>query len=164
MIAIALACNPDLLIADEPTTALDVTLQAQILDLLRELKGSSSAILLITHDLGVVAEVCDEVAVMYAGEIVERATVEALFDKPEHPYTDVGQMGSDAAHRPARPSGLHDRGRAARRETSYPSWLSLPCALSAVTNACEAAPPPFVAVGTGHWSRCIRAPLESLVT
>src|SRR2546421_7793295 len=80
MIAMALACDPKLLIADEPTTALDVTLQAQILDLMRELKAASgAAIILITHDLGVVAEVCDEVAVMYAGEIVERAAVSELF-------------------------------------------------------------------------------------
>ena len=94
MIAMALACDPMLLIADEPTTALDVTLQAQILDLMRELKGASgAAIILITHDLGVVAEVCDEVAVMYAGEIVERATVDELFDSPQHPYT-VGLLGS----------------------------------------------------------------------
>ena len=76
MIAMALACDPELLIADEPTTALDVTIQAQILDLMRELKRTSgTAIILITHDLGVVAEICDEVAVMYAGEIVERAPV-----------------------------------------------------------------------------------------
>ena len=83
MIAMALACDPRLLIADEPTTALDVTLQAQILDLMRELKAASgAAIILITHDLGVVAEVCDEVAVMYAGEIVERAAVDELFAQP----------------------------------------------------------------------------------
>ena len=94
MIAIALACDPQLLIADEPTTALDVTLQAQILDLMRELKAASgAAIILITHDLGVVAEVCDEVAVMYAGEIVERAGVDELFASPQHPYT-VGLLGS----------------------------------------------------------------------
>ena len=94
MIAMALACDPRLLIADEPTTALDVTLQAQILDLMRELKAASgAAIILITHDLGVVAEVCDEVAVMYAGEIVERAPVDELFAKPQHPYT-VGLLGS----------------------------------------------------------------------
>jgi len=94
MIAMALACDPKLLIADEPTTALDVTLQAQILDLMRELKAESgAAIILITHDLGVVAEVCDEVAVMYAGEIVERATVDDLFAAPQHPYT-VGLLGS----------------------------------------------------------------------
>src|SRR6186997_904249 len=94
MIAIALACDPELLIADEPTTALDVTIQAQILDLMRELKRTSeAAIILITHDLGVVAEVCDEVAVMYAGEIVERAPADALFEAPEHPYT-VGLLAS----------------------------------------------------------------------
>src|SRR6202007_2566437 len=79
MIAIALACDPELLIADEPTTALDVTIQAQILDLMRDLKAESgAAIILITHDLGVVAEVCDEVAVMYAGQIVERAPVDVF--------------------------------------------------------------------------------------
>src|SRR5713101_4594469 len=94
MIAMALACDPKLLIADEPTTALDVTIQAQILDLMRELKAASrAAIVLITHDLGIVAEICDEVAVMYAGEVVERAGVEALFERPEHPYT-VGLLGS----------------------------------------------------------------------
>src|ERR1700751_2156535 len=94
LIAMALACDPRLLIADEPTTALDVTLQAQILDLMRELMAASgAAIILITHDLGVVAEVCGEVAVMYAGEIVERATVDELFANPQHPYT-VGLLGS----------------------------------------------------------------------
>ena len=88
MIAIALSCNPDLLIADEPTTALDVTIQAQILDLIDKLKKDiDSSILLITHNLGVVARVCDKVAVMYAGNIVEYATVEQIFNKPCHPYT-----------------------------------------------------------------------------
>ena len=88
MIAMALACEPELLIADEPTTALDVTIQAQILDLLRSLQRERGmAILLITHDLGVVAENADVVAVMYASRIVETATVEALFDDPQHPYT-----------------------------------------------------------------------------
>lgn len=88
MIAIALACEPQLLIADEPTTALDVTIQAQILKLLRDLKEKNKmSILIITHDLGVVANFCDDVSVMYAGEIVERATVNDLFDAPLHPYT-----------------------------------------------------------------------------
>ena len=88
MIAMALSTNPELLIADEPTTALDVTIQAQILTLMRNLKGEfGSAILLITHDLGVVAEMCDSVAVMYAGQIVEQATTMELFTNPKHPYT-----------------------------------------------------------------------------
>jgi peptide/nickel transport system ATP-binding protein/oligopeptide transport system ATP-binding protein len=88
MIAMAIACKPSLLIADEPTTALDVTVQAQILDLLLDLRDTTGmAILLITHDLGVVAETCDEVAIMYAGRIVERATAAELFTRPNHPYT-----------------------------------------------------------------------------
>jgi peptide/nickel transport system ATP-binding protein len=88
MIAMALACEPELLIADEPTTALDVTIQAQILDLMRTLKEETgTAIILITHDLGVVAEMCDRVAVMYAGEIIEQSSVGTLFQDPRHPYT-----------------------------------------------------------------------------
>ena len=88
VIAIALSCEPDILIADEPTTALDVTIQAQILDLMRELqKKNGMSIIFITHDLGVVAEMCDEVVVMYAGRVVEQASVESIFDHPRHPYT-----------------------------------------------------------------------------
>ncbi len=88
MIAMALSCAPDLLIADEPTTALDVTIQAQILELLAALRASRGmAVLLITHDLGVVAEVCDRVVIMYAGQVVERGTVEEIFTDPRHPYT-----------------------------------------------------------------------------
>jgi oligopeptide/dipeptide ABC transporter ATP-binding protein len=94
MIAMALACEPELLIADEPTTALDVTIQAQILDLMRNLRDETgTAIILITHDLGVVAEMCDRVAVMYAGEIVEQTDVVSLFRQPLHPYTQ-GLIGS----------------------------------------------------------------------
>ncbi|TQR22341.1 hypothetical protein C9J85_11330 [Haloferax sp. wsp5] len=88
LIAIALACRPKLLVADEPTTALDVTIQAQILDLLDDLQADlGMSVLFITHDLGVVAETCDRVAVMYAGEIVEEGPVEELFQNPAHPYT-----------------------------------------------------------------------------
>src|SRR5690606_33589941 len=88
MIAMAMACNPKMLIADEPTTALDVTIQAQILDLMRNLsKTAETAILLITHDLGVVAEMCDRVVVMYAGRAVEESDVYSIFSNPKHPYT-----------------------------------------------------------------------------
>ncbi|GIO06706.1 dipeptide/oligopeptide/nickel ABC transporter ATP-binding protein [Brevibacillus reuszeri] len=94
MIAMAMSCSPSLLVADEPTTALDVTIQAQILDLMRELQQKSDmTIMLITHDLGVVAEMCDRVVVMYAGQVVEEAEVEKLFETPKHPYT-VGLLGS----------------------------------------------------------------------
>jgi len=163
MIAIALACDPELLIADEPTTALDVTIQAQILDLMRDLKAKTgAAVILITHDLGVVAEVCDEVAVMYAGEIVERAPVEVLFDEPQHPYT-LGLMGSiPRVDRPAE--------RLATIEGSLPDMSSPPVACRFaprcpfVEERCTAAPPPIVTLSPGHWSRCFRAPLQDLVS
>ena len=109
MIAIALACSPKLLIADEPTTALDVTIQAQILDLMRDLKDRvGAAIMLITHDLGVVAEVAEQVVVMYAGRKVEEAPVDELFANPRHPYTQgllgaVPKLGSSLTGQ--RPSG-----------------------------------------------------------
>ena len=94
MIAMALVCNPEILIADEPTTALDVTIQAQILDLMNQLKKETgTSILFITHDLGVVAEVCDDVAVMYCGRVVERGDVKTIFANPSHPYTK-GLLGS----------------------------------------------------------------------
>jgi peptide/nickel transport system ATP-binding protein/oligopeptide transport system ATP-binding protein len=97
MIAMALSCNPRLLIADEPTTALDVTIQAQVLDLTRKLKAElGTAMLFITHDLGVIAEIADDVAVMYAGKIVEQADVRTLFREPTHPYT-IGLMRSRPA-------------------------------------------------------------------
>src|ERR1700744_2856348 len=159
MIAMALACNPQLLIADEPTTALDVTIQAQILDLMRDLKHRmGSAIMLITHDLGVVAEVCDEVAVMYAGEVVERAEVDALFASPQHPYT-VGLLGSI-------PRLDQRTEHLATIEGMVPNMADPPkgCRFAArcpfVENICTTAPPPFAEVSPGHWSRCIRTPLE----
>ena len=94
VIAMALACEPDLVIADEPTTALDVTIQAQILELLQELQASMGlSVILITHDLGVVAETCDDVIVMYAGRIAEKGTVYDIFESPKHPYT-VGLLNS----------------------------------------------------------------------
>jgi len=163
MIAMALACDPRLLIADEPTTALDVTLQAQILDLMRELKAASgAAIILITHDLGVVAEVCDEVAVMYAGEIVERAGVDELFAQPQHPYT-VGLLGSI-------PRLDRSSQHLATIEGMVPNMANPPrgCRFAArcpfVGEICLKAPPPMLELNPGHWSRCIKAPLERLVS
>ena len=148
MIAMALACDPRLLIADEPTTALDVTLQAQILDLMRELKAASgAAIILITHDLGVVAEVCDEVAVMYAGEIVERATVDELFASPQHPYT-VGLLGS-IPRLDRRASHLATIEGMVPNMTRPPSGCRFAARCPFVSEACVAAPPPFVAVSPG---------------
>jgi peptide/nickel transport system ATP-binding protein len=163
MIALALACDPKLLIADEPTTALDATIQAQILDLMRDLKAATgAAIMLITHDLGVVAEVCDEVAVMYAGEIVERAPVEVLFAAPQHPYT-VGLLGSI----PRLDSSVDEL---AAIDGVVPNMAALPagCRFAPrcpfARDACTQVPPPLVPVGPGHQSRCIRAPLEQVLS
>ena len=163
MIAMALSCNPRLLIADEPTTALDVTLQAQILDLMRELKAASgAAIILITHDLGVVAEVCDEVAVMYAGEIVERASVKDLFASPQHPYT-VGLLGS-IPRLDRRASHLATIQGMVPNMANPPSGCRFAARCPFVLDACTRAPPPLRELSPGHASRCIRAPLERLVS
>ena len=113
MIAMALSCDPDLLIADEPTTALDVTVQAQILDLIRDLQSEfNSAVVLITHDLGVVAEIADDVLVMYAGRAVEYGSADQLFNRPAHPYT-WGLLGRYRASRDLGASGCW-RSRARR--------------------------------------------------
>ena len=114
MIAMAMSCNPQLLIADEPTTALDVTIQAQILELMKKIqKEEGMSILLITHDLGVVAEMCTRVIVMYAGEIVEEAPVDVLFYQPAHPYTkgliaSVPKLGSGVKVLPSIPGSVPD--------------------------------------------------------
>ncbi len=162
MIAMALACGPQLLIADEPTTALDVTIQAQILDLMRGLRrDTGTAIILITHDLGVVAEMADDVAVMYAGQIVERAAVRDLFARPEHPYT-VGLLGSI-------PRLDEKRERLPSIEGRVPDMTRPPpgCRFAArcpfVEPECLAAPPALVEVAPGHLSRCRRAPLSQVV-
>jgi peptide/nickel transport system ATP-binding protein len=158
MIALALACDPDLLVADEPTTALDVTIQAQILALLRRLRQESGmAMLLITHDLGVVAEMADEVIVMYAGRVVERAPVDRLFAAPQHPYT-IGLMGSV-------PRLDDDGGRLAAIEGQVPSPLAPPAGCRFhprcpfVEPACREAEPPLAPVTAGHAVACRRAPL-----
>ena len=149
MIAMALACGPQLLIADEPTTALDVTIQAQILDLMRGLRRETgTAIILITHDLGVVAEMADDVAVMYAGQIVERAPVASLFARPEHPYT-VGLLGSIPQARPEARAPALDRGPRARHGARRPKAAASPRA--ARSSSRPAAPP------CRRWSRWRRA-------
>jgi peptide/nickel transport system ATP-binding protein len=163
MIAMALACGPQLLIADEPTTALDVTIQAQILDLMRGLRrDTGTAIILITHDLGVVAEMADDVAVMYAGQIVERAPVASLFARPEHPYT-VGLLGSI-------PKLDQKRERLPSIEGRVPDMAHPPegCRFAArcpfVEPTCRDAVPPLVEVAPDHLSRCRRAPLSRVLS
>ncbi len=153
VIAIALACNPELLLADEPTTALDVTIQAQVMDMIADLqKKLNTAMILITHDLGIVAEACDQVAVIYAGEIVELASKEELFLHPTHPYT-VGLFGSI-------PSLSED----VERLTPIPGLPANPEALpegchfnprcTHCTAACRAGQVPFVQVAPDHFVRC----------
>jgi oligopeptide/dipeptide ABC transporter ATP-binding protein len=162
MIAMALSCNPAILIADEPTTALDVTIQAQILDLIRELRNTfGTAIMLITHDMGVVAENADRVVVMYAGRKVEEASADDLFEHPAHPYTK-GLLGSlpnleVAAHTGSR------RPRLTEIRGMVPSLASLPqgcsfaprCAFA--TEECRAAYPPLEAHRPGHLVACWHA-------
>lgn len=161
MIAMALACSPQLLIADEPTTALDVTIQAQILELLRALRAETgAAVMLITHDLGVVAETCDDMIVMYAGEIVERCSVEDLFRLPQHPYT-VGLLG-------ALPRLDQRSDRLVPLRGNVPNMAAPPqgCRFAArcpfADAQCRAERPSLLEVAPGRYSRCRKAPLESL--
>ena len=161
MIAMALSCDPEVLIADEPTTALDVTVQAQILDLLRDLQAQTGmAIVLITHDLGVVAEMADEVAVMYAGRVVERTSGTGIFDDPQHPYT-LGLLGSI-------PKIEEERERLLAIEGSVPAPFALPegcrfhprCVFAAAE--CRETDPPLRSLSAGHVAACLRAPVEEL--
>lgn len=159
MIAMALINHPKLLIADEPTTALDVTIQAQILALLNTLKEETgTAVLMITHDLGVVAEVAQQVAVMYAGQVVEQGSVEAIFADPQHPYT-IGLMGSI-------PSLGVRKGQLSTIPGSVPLPESMPQGCRFATRCpfaqtrCHAEKPPLTMLGTGHQVACFRVPLE----
>ena len=156
MIAMALACKPRLLIADEPTTALDVTIQAQIIELLRRLRRElGMAVLIITHDLGVIADFAETVVVMYAGRIVERSATREIFDKPRHPYTQnllasIPPLDSDVD-------------RLLTIAGTVPSPRSMPrgCRFSPrctyVESKCRAADPPLAELSPGHLSACIRA-------
>jgi oligopeptide/dipeptide ABC transporter ATP-binding protein len=159
MIAIALSCGPRLLIADEPTTALDVTIQAQILDLLDALRQEHDmAMILITHDMGVVAETADDVMIMYAGQIVEQATGYDLFDNPEHPYTEalLGALpqleGDEREIRegrliaiPGRPPDLVDPPEACR--------FAARCPYANYDDTCSTVEPQLREVRPGHWVR-----------
>ncbi len=154
VIAIALACNPRLLIADEPTTALDVTIQAQVIEMINELKRQkNTAMMLITHDLGIVAQNCDKVAILYAGEIVESGTLAELFDDPRHPYT-LGLFGSIP-----RLSG--DERRLSPIEGLMPDPTDLPSGCHFHPRCKKALPqcsvqvPPVVDLGGAHRVRCV---------
>lgn len=152
VIAMALACNPKLLLADEPTTALDVTIQAQVLEMIMELREKlNTSMIMITHDLGIVAEVCDDVAIVYGGQIVEYGTKEEVFDYPTHPYT-IGLFG-------AIPNLTDD----VERLTPIPGHpvdpANMPegCSFAPrCVHCCEACSkkPPMVEVRPGHWVRC----------
>jgi oligopeptide/dipeptide ABC transporter, ATP-binding protein, C-terminal domain len=153
MIAMAMACNPSLLIADEPTTALDVTIQAQILELMKKLVNDfGSSVLLITHNLGVVAETCDDVAVMYAGRIVEQGNVIDVFKHPQHPYT-IGLMG-------AIPTVEEKKDRIATIPGSVPNLISPPSGCrfhprcSRAMKICSKKVPKLLEVKEGHKVAC----------
>ena len=160
MIAMALACEPDLLIADEPTTALDVTVQAQILDLLRALQRETGmAIILITHDLGVVAEMADEIAVMYAGKVAERAPSTAIFDDPQHPYT-LGLLGSIPRIEITADRLLAIEGTVPPPFDPPPGCRFQPrCVFAAA--GCSIASPALRPLGFDHAVACFRAPVEA---
>jgi oligopeptide/dipeptide ABC transporter ATP-binding protein len=153
LIAQALACNPDLLIADEPTTSLDVTIQAKILELIAELQARlETSVLYISHDLSLVKEICDRVAVMYAGRIVETGTTEEIFSGPKHPYTR-GLMA-------AVPSATHRRGKLAAIEGTVPELIDPPpsCRFSSrcpfAVDLCRTADPRLITVGEEHTVAC----------
>ncbi|WNC14118.1 ABC transporter ATP-binding protein [Brevibacillus brevis] len=153
MIAMAMACDPKLLIADEPTTALDVTIQAQILDLMRELKEKKgTAILLITHDLGVVAEMCDRVVVMYDGKVVEESDVVTLFTNPQHPYTQ-GLMKSMPTLDSQEKRLYSIKGSVPAQGTVREGCSFAPRCDKAM-DLCRIQPPPLERIERGHLSRC----------
>jgi oligopeptide/dipeptide ABC transporter ATP-binding protein len=162
MIAIALSCEPKLLIADEPTTALDVTVQAQVLDLIRQMaRDSGTAVLFVTHDLGVVADLCDRVVVMYAGEVVEQAAVDDLFESPGHPYTrallrSMPQVGARQGRLPVLP------GSAPRAGSMPPGCRFEPRCIEALPE-CAAAPVTLTTTPTGS-SRCVRAEAATAIS
>lgn len=155
VIAIALACEPELLIADEPTTALDVTIQAQILDMMRSLqKKQGTSMILITHDLGVVAEMCDHCAVMYAGELVEYGTVEEIFDNPKHPYTkalyqSIPSLDKDVDRLHVVPGMVTD-------PSNLPEYCSFADRCESKCDLCEKADPKMIRLNEEHCVKCLQ--------
>lgn len=155
VIAIALACNPQLLLADEPTTALDVTIQAQVLDMMNELREKlNSSMILITHDLGVVAQMCDDVAVVYAGEIIEQGSKEDIFDHPTHPYTN-GLFGS-LPMMAAGEKRLHPINGMMPDPTNLPQGCSFNPRCPYATEECRKTHVDLKEITPGHFVRCIK--------
>ena len=156
VIAIALACSPELLIADEPTTALDVTIQAQVLDMMKDLRNRlGTAMMLITHDFGIVADVCNKCAVVYAGEIVECGSVEDIFDRPRHPYTiglfeSIPSLDKDVERLKPVPGQTVD-------PNDLPGYCSFYDRCTRHTDACKGGDPKLTEVGPGHLVKCIYA-------
>jgi peptide/nickel transport system ATP-binding protein len=156
VIAIALACGPELLIADEPTTALDVTIQAQVLEMINSLKDSfATSMLLITHDLGVVGKVCDDVAIMYAGQIIEMGSKEVIFDNPVHPYTTglfeaVPRIEDDLDR-------LHPITGMPPDPTNLPQGCYFSPRCKYAIDECKAGKPELTEISPGHFCRCILA-------
>ena len=154
VIAMSIACSPELILADEPTTALDVTIQAQVLELMNELKEKlRTSLLLITHDLGVVAQVCDRVAIMYAGEIVESGTIAEVFDHPHHPYT-IGLFGSIPSL-----DETAEKHKPIQGQMPDPTELPEGCAFAPrcpyATGACRTRKPEMTGVGGTQMVRCL---------
>ncbi len=153
MIAIAMACNPKILIADEPTTALDVTIQAQILSLMKTIKEQMrSSIILITHDLGVVAEMCDEVVVMYAGDVVEKADVVHLFKEPSHPYTNGLLKSLPMLH--SSDERLYNIEGTVPSPRNFPEACRFAPRCEFAFDRCLEARPPLFRIGPGHEAAC----------
>jgi oligopeptide/dipeptide ABC transporter ATP-binding protein len=154
MIALALSCDPRVLIADEPTTALDVTIQAQILALIKKLRTDfGSSVVLITHDMGVVAEMADRVAVMYAGRIVEHGTVREIFHRPQHPYT-WGLLGSIARLDRPKPERLNAIPGSPPSLTRLPTGCAFAERCAYRFDKCAEVPPLHDRAGTGHLDAC----------
>ena len=156
IIAIALACHPELLLADEPTTALDVTIQAQVMDLMENLKREmNTSLILITHDLGVVAEICDKVAIIYAGEILEYGTLDDIYNHTSHPYTQglfdsVPDLDNDVSRLKPIDGLMPD-------PTDLPQGCKFAPRCAFCTEKCQSVHPDMTALSESHWVRCFRS-------